>query len=166
MVRRPYPWLSVLILLPAACSNGGETNHPVPGRNAAAPEDRAAAAAPAVPGSNATAQKDGEASGACPFPTRNWRVTVDKSSLPGGGRQITIHGEVDGDAQGRYPHLAQQFPKPPEAALNVEVDPMAEPGPEPGWVGVGIGYDYDPAYTRAVVRCVGREIARMPIPRD
>lgn len=42
---------------------------------------------------------------------------------------------------------------------------MAEPGPQPGWVDIGMGYDYDPAYTHAVVRCAGREIARMPIPR-
>jgi hypothetical protein len=165
MVRHPYPWLSALIVLPAACSNGGEPNRAVSGQNAAAPENRAAAAAPAASESNAAAQRSGEASGVCPFETRNWRVTLDKSMAPGGGRQITIRGEINGDAQGRSPQLTQQLPQPPEIVLDVDADPMATPQPPMGWGETGIGYDYDSAYTHAVVRCAGREIARIPIPR-
>jgi hypothetical protein len=164
MIRNPRIWSSLLLILPAACSAGG-------GNNAASsvandrPSNAAGAAAPAANVTNAAGASAAPTPGPCPFETRNWRATLDTSPPPEPRRMITIRGEVNADSQGRYPNLAQQLTPPPDLVLNVENDPRATPQDPPGWADMGIGYDYDAAYTHAVVRCNGREIARVPVPR-
>ncbi|HEX8645021.1 MAG TPA: hypothetical protein VF702_14025 [Allosphingosinicella sp.] len=165
MIGRRWIFLSSLLILPA-CTGGGEANNVAAGNEAAAENGAAAdngAAAPetAATGGNASAAA---APGPCPFETRNWRATLDTSPMDN-RRMITIRGEVKGDAQGRHPGLAQQPPTPPDLVLSLESDPMASPEDGSSWSEVGMGYDYDAGYTHAVVRCAGREIARVPVPR-
>lgn len=127
------------------------------GINAAAVDNAVA------PAGNAAAGAQG---GPCPFETRNVRATTGPSMAPGGGQQVTITVEVRNDVEGRVPMLSQRLTPPPELVLDIDRDPMSTPQADRGSSETGIGgYPATPDYTHAVVRCLGTEIARVPIQR-
>ena len=167
MIRRPL-LISALLALPAACSGGGEADRAVTAENGAAaanmaaPADNAAGAASAAPDANASA---GAADGACPYRTRNFRAAVRPAQPPNTGHELELNWDAMPDAQRRYPgiNVVEQTP-----LVVVELIAGGEPTPPEfpaDWMDSGSMGSYNPANTHAVLRCAGREIARVPIPR-
>jgi hypothetical protein len=136
--------------------------------NAAAPADNGLAAgnmaAPAGP---------------CPFPNRGWRTAVVREGTPPELR-IALTGETRPDSGGFAPTLASTDTPPPTIFLDIETvegarpgpngelpgnstDPVLLPAPDTGWTEATFYYAYQPGHTTAVIRCNGREVARVPI---
>jgi hypothetical protein len=101
--------------------------------------------------------------GPCPFETRNVRAAVETGS---GTPSVWIRLEHRADTDRRQPAAIRRQTPPPDLVLDLETDPqgMQSEGREWGESGVG-GYPATPDYTRAVVRCRGTEVARVPIQR-
>lgn len=149
------PAIATLALCIAGCAARTESN-------ATGEGNATAAANAAAPAGNAAAG----ARGPCPFEARNVRATTGTSMAPGGGREVTITVEVWNDAEGRVPMMSQRQTPPPELVLDIDPDPMSTPQADRGPSEIGIGgYPATPDYTHAVVRCLGTEIARVPIQR-
>ena len=102
--------------------------------------------------------------GPCPFEIRDVRAV--RSGLPDtppdAGAAVLILTRPD--AEGRQPLIGMGESSPPNLLITVDRDPAAQPRSDRGWSGAGIGgYPRTPDYTHAVVRCVGVEVARVPI---
>lgn len=152
-MRRFGASMAAMAFCLAGCG-GGAGNESAKGNaaaNAAAPAGNSAAA-PGQP---------------CPFETRNIRAGVEPSQNPGGGEpSVWIRVEHRPDSQGRPAAAAQRLSGPPDLILDLDNDPRAQPSPDHEWSDTGIGgYPATPDYTHAVVRCLGTQIARVPIRR-
>jgi hypothetical protein len=158
-MQRSGSAIVTLALCLAGCGARTESNAVGAGNESVAN----AAAGNAAAGANAVAGAQG---GPCPFETRNVRATTGPSPAPEGGQQVTITVGIRTDSEGSVPMLSQRLTPPPELVLDIDRDPMATPSTDREWGEAGIGgYPATPAYTHAVVRCLGAEIARVPIQR-
>jgi hypothetical protein len=121
----------------------------------------------AAGGNNAAANEAAAAPGGpCPFGTRNIRAAVATSPARQGERQVMINVEFTPDREGRVPAINQRPSPPPELILDIDRDPHMPPSQDHEWKQVGMGgYPATAAYTHAVVRCLGTQIARVPIRR-
>ncbi len=150
---------SIIVLTLSLCLAGCDAAT----ENGSAGNDNEAAANGTAPPGNAAAEAAG---GPCPFETRNPRAVAGASPAAEGGQQVTISIEIRPDSEGRQPMMSQRLTPPPELVLDIDRDPMATPSPEHEWGEVGIGgYPAAPAYTHAIIRCTGTQIARVPIRR-
>lgn len=126
----------------------------------------AAGPAGAAPGSAAAlyVAAAAAATAACPPKTLKWRVTVAPSPDLDGDLAILLAYELRPGDRGRY-RVVSWNDQPPLSVVEIGPDPNASPKPDRGWRGIGAASLYEPAYTQLVLRCAGRQLARLPIPR-
>ena len=167
MIRLRTCWLTALLALPAACSADGEADRAVAGDKAVAPANETVAAVNGA-ASKGTAQSEiaaATAAGAdCPYATRNFHAGWYPAQAPNTGHRLEIDWESMPDAQRRYPELntVEQTP-----LVVVELLPGTSPtSPDlpTGWMEYRSVPSYDAADTHVVLRCGGRELARVAIP--
>jgi|GEM_PF-5584871 len=163
MIRHRTFWLTALLALPSACSGDGEADRSVAGNRAMAPASQTTGA------SNGAAQSENAAATAasadCPYATRNFRASVLPAQAPNTGHEREIAWEMMPDTQRRYAELnvVEQTP-----LVVIELLPgtmVTPPGLPADWMDSGATAPYDAANTHAVLRCGGRELARVAIPR-
>lgn len=103
--------------------------------------------------------------GPCPYPNRGWRAVVEPGQIPG-QLQIALTGEIRNDRTGRAPMVAFEDTPPPTIFLDIytEGSIQAEADADTGRRRDTVYYAYRPGHNMAVIRCNGREVARVPIP--
>lgn len=135
------------------------------------------AANPALPAANGFAAGNAAATaGPCPYPSRGWRAAVVTEGTPPQLR-IALTGEVRNDSSGLSPSFGSDDYPPPVVFLDLDIpealppapdgnsaDPMMQPVRDTGWHEVTNYYNYRPGHSTAVIRCNGREVARVAIP--
>jgi len=168
MIRHRTFWLTALLALPAACSGSGADRGVAGNKAAAAPTNETIAAAHVAAASNGTAQSEIAAATAvsadCPYATRNFRAGWYPAQAPNTGHRLEIDWESLPDARRRYAELNSVDETP---LVVVELLPGTRPtSPDlpTGWMEYRSVPSYNVADTHVVLRCGGRELARVAIP--
>ena len=129
-------------------------------------------AAPAANG--LAAGNDAAPAGPCPFRNRGWRAVVAPEGTSPELR-IALTGETRNDSSGRVPMTSSADSPPPTIFLDIDSEGSLPP-PPPGnsadglqpapdsWQEGTFYYAYRPGHVTAVIRCNGREVARVAIP--
>ena len=147
------------------------------GNEAAAGGNAAGVANAALPATNQLAAGiEAAPDPACPFPSRGWRAAVVREGTPPELR-IALTGEIRNDSSGRSPFQESQDTPPPTIFLDINsessvplpapansTDPLMQPVRDTDWHEGTTYYAYEPGHNSAVIRCNGREVARVPIP--
>jgi len=114
-------------------------------------------------GNEAAAGNTAATAAPCPFPNRGWRAAVVLEGTPPEQR-IALTGEVGNDRSGRSPMQASGDTPPPTIFLDINSEGAMAAGPgAPAWSEGTTYYAYQPGHSTAVIRCDGREVARVPI---
>jgi hypothetical protein len=168
MNRRRAFWLTALLTLPAACSADGEGDRAVAGNKAVAPAKETSPAANGAAAASGTAQSEiaaaTAASAECPYATRNFRAGWYPAQAPNTGHQLEIDWESMPDAQRRYAEL-NTIEQTPLVVIELLPGTSATPPEFPAdWMESRSSVFSNVANTHVVLRCGGREIARVAIP--
>jgi hypothetical protein len=151
--------LAALSALAAACT--------APAANQTESNGDTAVALPAGNAAVAAAGNEGAAAagGPCPVEMRGFSVGLERSQASADEWDVTARWEMGPDAQRRYaePTMIDQ---PPLYIVDYRPGTMDTPADaEAGWMPSVSVFTYSPAYTHIVVRCMGAEVRRLPIPR-
>lgn len=170
MIRHRTFWLTALLALPAACSADGEADRAVAGNKAVPPAKETMAAVNEAAPSSGTAQSEiaaaTAASADCPYATRNFRAGWYPAQAPNTGHQIEIDWESMPDAQRRYAEL-KLIEQTPLIVIELLPGTSAMPPEFPAdWMESrsSVFSESNDANTHVILRCGGRELARVAIP--
>jgi hypothetical protein len=154
------------MVLPMACSSGGEFNRAVEGDKAVPPANETMATGSATAGGTAQSENAPAtaATADCPYATRNFHAVVRPTEAPNTGQDLEIAWESSLDDKHRLAEF-DVVEKTPLVVIELRPGTMTISPEYPEWTQPGSVATHNAANTHAVLRCGGREIARVAIPR-